>query len=311
MPFSHRITESDTFPGRRHILLAPARYHECHLRVLHQHRGMCHSYRVMTNFIRINSLKSLLAPVAAGYSAHSQGWPWIFWWCSILLAINLLLFIFCYEETKYMVVLGAEPDDPRDATIATGNDISVHKDMELPTAVVEQSTASTFPTRPSTGNPHLPVKSYWQRITHISRSPGSLKIMLRHTYQPIFILATFPAAAYTALQYGTLLSWYSVIAVTQTEYFAAPPYNFNTAGIGLLSLPPFIGCVFGAVYSGPFSDWSIQWFSKRNNNIYEPEMRLYIAILPVLAGPAGLFLYGYSLSRVRLCLHDCLTTDND
>jgi hypothetical protein len=40
------------------------------------------------------------------------------------------------------------------------------------------------------------------------------------------------------------------------------------------------------------------WFTKRNNGVYEPEMRLYFAIFPALVGPAGLFLYGYSTAAV-------------
>lgn len=146
--------------------------------------------------------------------------------------------------------------------------------------------------------PDISQVSYWQRMTRVCITPGGFRLFIRHIYQPFLILATFPATAYTAIQYGTLLSWYSVIADTQTEYFSAPPYNFSTVGIGLLSLPPFIGCLFGFVYSGPLSDLSIRWFAKRNDNIYGPEMRLYIAILPVLVGPAGLWLYGYSLSKV-------------
>lgn len=46
------------------------------------------------------------------------------------------------------------------------------------------------------------------------------------------------------------------------------------------------------------SPGSIVWFTKRNNGMYEPEMRLYLATFPALVGPAGLFLYGYSTAAV-------------
>jgi hypothetical protein len=78
-----------------------------------------------------------------------------------------------------------------------------------------------------------------------------------------------------------------------------PPYNFGDVGIGLLNLPAFIGTLIGFVWGGPLSDWSIVWFTKRNNGIYEPEMRLYLATLPALLGPVGLFLYGYGTAAVR------------
>jgi hypothetical protein len=33
--------------------------------------------------------------------ADSQGWRWIYWWCTIFIGINIILFIFFYEETKF------------------------------------------------------------------------------------------------------------------------------------------------------------------------------------------------------------------
>ncbi|KAL2856466.1 major facilitator superfamily domain-containing protein [Aspergillus pseudoustus] len=41
-----------------------------------------------------------LALVAAGYSATAQGWRWIWWWTSIMLGINTVLFMFAFEETN-------------------------------------------------------------------------------------------------------------------------------------------------------------------------------------------------------------------
>jgi hypothetical protein len=55
------------------------------------------------------------------------------------------------------------------------------------------------------------------------------------------------------------------------------------------------------------SDWSILFFAKRIKSIYEPEMRLWLAIFPVFVGPAGLFLCGYSLAAVStVSLHSSI-----
>jgi hypothetical protein len=112
------------------------------------------------------------------------------------------------------------------------------------------------------------------------------------------VLATIPAVAFTALQYGSVLAWFAVLATTQAVIFVEPPYNFSPSGIGLLSLPAFIGSLFGVVYGGPLSDMSILFFTKRNKGIYEPEMRLYMNALPALLGPAGIWLFGYSAMAV-------------
>jgi len=82
-------------------------------------------------------------------------------------------------------------------------------------------------------------------------------------------------------------------------------------GIGLLNLAGFIGTVLGSIYGGPLNDWSILFFTRRNNGVYEPEMRLYTVLLPVVVGPAGLFLYGYSLAAVSATVDTFLSNAAD
>ena len=50
---------------------------------------------------------SFLAPVAAGYVADAQGWRWIWWWTIIFLAVALVLVVFGYEESKYILRSGS------------------------------------------------------------------------------------------------------------------------------------------------------------------------------------------------------------
>jgi hypothetical protein len=147
-------------------------------------------------------------------------------------------------------------------------------------------------------DPTIPMKSYRQRLAFVTPSPGGWKKLFKHVWQPLWIGVAFPAVLFAGIQYAHLLSWYAVITTTQAEYFAIAPYNFGTNGIGLLNLGPFVGTIFGNILGGPISDRAIQFFCRRNNGIFEPEMRLYIGIIPVIVGPLGLFLYGYTTARV-------------
>jgi hypothetical protein len=81
-------------------------------------------------------------------------------------------------------------------------------------------------------------------------------------------------------------------------FFSSPPYNFSTAGVGYVNIGPFVGALFGLVYGGPLSDWSVKYFAKRNNGIFEPEMRLYLLIGPALFMSGGLIVYGVTASMV-------------
>lgn len=84
--------------------------------------------------------------------------------------------------------------------------------------------------------------------------------------------------------------------------FSAPPYNFTTTGVGLMSLGPFVGNVLGSLYGGVLGDWIVVKLAKRNTGIFEPEMRLYILLLPALLIGAGLIMFGITADKVRLTL---------
>ena len=63
------------------------------------------------------------------------------------------------------------------------------------------------------------------------------------------------------------------------QVFAAPPYNFNPATIGLLNFAILVGGFIGLATAGPLSDWVSMRATKRNRGIREPEFRL-VALLP-------------------------------
>ena len=143
----------------------------------------------------------------------------------------------------------------------------------------------------------IPRKTYRQRLKLLTTSPGGWAKFVRHSYQPFIIMCTFPAVAYCALIYGSLLAWFSVVISTYSVYFTYPPYNFSSAGIGLLNLAPFIGGLFGTVYGGVMSDWLILRLSRRNKGIYEPEMRLWLALPTIIIMPGSILMFGLPMAR--------------
>jgi MFS family permease len=83
-----------------------------------------------------------------------------------------------------------------------------------------------------------------------------------------------------------------------------PPYNFNSTQIGLMNLAPFIGNTLGSLICGPLSDWTILRLAKRNNGIYEPEMRLWVFVPFIPFQVAGAFWFGKK-SLVMSCSCIC------
>lgn len=229
-----------------------------------------------------------LAPVAAGFVAHSQGWRWAYWWCSISIAINIFLFVFFYEKTKFTVPALAGANQPQ-----TSYDTQDFSDDAKPRSAGADDPSITALEIDIT----IPKRSYRQRMALVTPTNAPASLFFRHIWQPFVVLAMFPAILYVAFTWGSQLAWFSMINTTSAAYFLAEPYNLSSIGVGLLNLPAFVGATIASIYTGFVSDKSILWLAKRNRAVYEPEFRLYAAIFPALALAVGVTLYGLSLAH--------------
>ncbi|KAL4994930.1 major facilitator superfamily domain-containing protein [Aspergillus recurvatus] len=225
-----------------------------------------------------------LAPVAAGYCATAQGWRWVWWWTSIMLAINTLLFLLAFEETKYIPTLLGH---------SSGHE---HIDCKAPSKTPRAKSAGNAQAADelTTEPDAYRRKSYRERLALITKTDDSI---WENVKRPLIVLVSFPAVTFTAFVWGCFLSWFSVIATTQSSYLALPPYNYNSSQIGLFNLPPFIGGVVGGVLSGPINDWYVLWRAKRSNGVFEPETRLHMGLPAIIATPVGLLVFGIGLAR--------------
>jgi hypothetical protein len=238
---------------------------------------------------------SFLTPLLAGVHATVAGWRWSYYVLSIFTGIILVLFIFFYEETKYIPTM--ESQEVNHALPTSNEQNSDISDAKFPT-VTEDSTPAELP-RTQRLNPSIPLKSWKQRLPLITPTHESIWTL---TYRPLIVLFNFPAVAFAAIQYGAGLSWLVNMSVAVSLTFAYPPYLFKPASIGYMGLGPFIGNLIGAVYCGYLADRAVVWFAKRNRGWYEPEMRLYLLHLPSLSMSAGLIMFGFVTARVRTFL---------
>lgn len=214
-------------------------------------------------------------PIAAGYITIDQGWRWLWWWLAIILSVLLLLFTFLYEETKFMpsingcsslIAAGDVPEYRRSAD---------NKPLDL--EPIDSIVTSVPPPR----NPYL------KRLRPWTTSEGSMLQLLHHIYQPFLVMATTPAVLYVALLYGLVTAAFQVSVTLISTYLPAPPYNFNASQVGLMSIPALVGNTLGTIVSSPFSDRMILWLARKNNGVYEPEMRLWLLLAFAPFFPAG------------------------
>lgn len=146
----------------------------------------------------------------------------------------------------------------------------------------------------------IPMKTYWERHTLWSVDSQAVErlSMWKQIYQPFQLLVSFPGVAFAALQYGFAIAMLAILAVTQSALYAAPPYNFSTAGIGNMNLPPAIGSLLGSLFGGPLVDYLIVQIAKRRGGIYEPETRLWLFLVPGLSMTIGCLMYGLTIAKV-------------
>lgn len=254
---------------------------------VHQHATMNGWYLLVT------SIGAFLGPVASGYVVDGQGWRWQWWYCVIFIGIQFVASIFLYEESKFVPKHRVQSSSAK-TVVADKNAQNTTTDL----SAVESS---------STGNiteihidPSIPRRTYRERMALITPTDSPI---LRHVYQPFNILFTFPAITYTAITFGTVLSCFAVLTTVQAIYLLEPPYNFSPSGVGLMNLPPFIGCFIGFFVGGWLNDKSIMVLAKRNQGIYEPEQRLWMALPVSVTIPIGILMFGVCLAHVSFRCH--------
>lgn len=138
-----------------------------------------------------------------------------------------------------------------------------------------------------------------------------------HPFRSIFLdlwipwkLFAFPIVEFASFVVSWSASSFLTLSLTQSEVFAAPPYNFSSESIGFMNFAILIGAMIGLVTAGPLSDWVSMRATKKNNGIREPEMRLPTMIPYVIIMIIGNFVvaFGYQHQwdwKVRIPRKSC------
>ena len=234
-------------------------------------------------FLFTQGTGAYLGPVAAGYVVVSQGWRWMWWWCTIFIGATVVLVLFCFEESKYT----------RSRPAVTPSNAVAEESLE----VVKTGSTGLLKTTSRPFSRSRSSKPLRERLALYTDTNVPIR---RHFWAPMVLLFTFPAVAYTAVTFGSILSWYAVMISIASANMIYPPYNFSPSQIGLLNLAPFVGQFIGGLLIAPLSDLWIVRLAKRNDGIYEPEMRLWLSLPGGVFVSAGIFTFGIGIAHVSL-----------
>lgn len=187
---------------------------------------------------------------------------WAFFIVAMFIGLNCITMFFFMPETKYR---GVRPMTTlqSDANQENGEKAFVQK-IEDKDACAEDVSLPTPKRR------FISELAVWQKP---DPDVNLYKVFLRP-----FVLISYPTILWACLIYGVSLGWNVIIGATVAQLFAEP-YGFNSQAQGLLFLSPFVGSLVGSWLFGSLSDSIANYFTRKNNGIREPEMRLPTLVL--------------------------------
>ncbi|KAI7970320.1 hypothetical protein EIK77_005461 [Talaromyces pinophilus] len=193
-------------------------------------------------------------------------------------------------ETKWHRV---PPNKVVDVQASTSDKKEITQNIEDADESQSIAMAEANPTRTAERDPYLhrgsPSKKQfrlWQNSAHPFRS------ILTDLWIPWKLFA-FPIVEFSSFVVSWSASSFLTLNLTQSQNFAAPPYNFSSQSIGFMNLATFVGSMIGLLTNGPLSDWIADRATKNNKGIREPEMRLPALIPYVLIMLVGNFVVAF------------------
>ncbi|KAJ5722247.1 hypothetical protein N7488_000282 [Penicillium malachiteum] len=197
----------------------------------------------------------VLGPILGGFIAQRAGWRWIFW---VLVISSGLM-------TAFVIIFNRETN---------------------PVILIQRKTAKL---RAELDRPEL--RSCYEKKDTNNASKTS--IFVHRLTTPLRLLFHSPIvsiiAIYIAMVYGCLY----LLFTTVTDVFQNT-YHWGVGISGLAYIGLGLGFLVGQVLFGLISDKITIRMTNQNNGIFEPEMRLQLAIFFALFVPNSFFWYGWS-----------------
>lgn len=236
------------------------------------------SRRVMA-FLLFSGSGVFLGVVIAGQIAAVASWRNIFIGLAVAEGVMLLMTFLFFHEPAYK----REHVDP----LAHLSGQAIAEKVEA--TEIHEVSATTPSALESSHHPEQ-LKTFLQNL-NLYQGRFSQNNLLHLLYRS-FIL-TFHPTIFWAGTVTFLLAWSVGCSFTIAAFMIVPPYNFSTGAVGNMYLGPWIGLVIALLVGEPIFRWVAMKLTKLNQNIYEPEFRLFHIIPGVILGIIGCVGWGW------------------
>ncbi|KAK4502194.1 hypothetical protein PRZ48_005619 [Zasmidium cellare] len=235
-----------------------------------------------------------VGPIISGSMALHTGWRSFWWFNTALIGASFLMVLFLFPETMWdrtkATEISGTSKSSQEQSLEKIED-SQKEDLTSPDVIAPDPFPKTTEEHDIWLGKGRPSKQQWS----FSQPCPDLFHTLFIAFWTPWKLFVFPIVEFAAFVVSWSASMFLVVNLTQSQNFAAPPYNYNTEEIGLFNLAILIGAFIGLATAGPLSDYVSARATKKKGGIREPEMRLPAMIPYVLLMILGNFVvaYGY------------------
>ena len=217
----------------------------------------------------------------AGLITIHLHWRYIYYISTALIGCCTILIFFTLPETQY-----------RRSTVA--QDVSEQKTVEDCAAGSKDEADAEIAHSEFVSAPQPKRRTFVQELRIFTGSytdESVLKLFIR----PIVLLA-LPPVLWATLVMSVTIGFLVAITSNFASAFSTV-YGFETYQTGLCFIASIISSLIGVFFGGHLSDMIADHFTKRNNGIREPEMRLPAMMISLITGPLSLVLYGVGIGK--------------
>ncbi|KAJ5666379.1 uncharacterized protein N7477_008827 [Penicillium maclennaniae] len=220
-----------------------------------------------------------LGAIVDGFIVKDHPWRYIYYVAIALIGAVTLVVYATFPETAYNRVRGST--DTFTTLSASGGRVrrSTKSEEEGTAEIHEVVTRETVN---SNGGWIKGLKLYHGKYTDES--------LWQMTIRPVGLLI-LPPVLWATLVMSVTIGFITAITSNVASAFSST-YGFEAWQSGLCFSAAIVGCFFGIILGGHLSDWVADYFTRRNNGIREPEMRLPAIMVGAITGPLALALYG-------------------
>lgn len=238
------------------------------------------------------------------------GWRSFFWLNTALLSITFILLLFLFPETTWQRSPPLEAHRQNTETKVSCKQIpqkGISEPPGTPKPAIEELKTAQHETEAVAelgiwNGKGYPSKAQFSLLRSGTQSPRRILT----NFFMLWKLLLFPIVELSAFVVSWSASFMLELNLTQSQAFAAPPYNLKAQTIGLFNIAILIGAFIGLATNGVLSDWLAMTLTKRNNGIREPEMRLPAMIPFVMIAVLGNIVVGFGYQYKwswKVCCH--------